>query len=185
MGKQAKPAKMASVATIIRLALQGQDGRNWYDTARADVIEQARRFDVSPVHYANVLSIFSPRVQVVRNRRLTEYYFAHGAPHESTMQATRAALAHYVQTGEIRGPKTGPFARACMGDQEAIVLDVWMAAAFRIDQEAFSRIGTRREAKRRIREAARRIGWTPAQVQAAVWTQTVRNAGRNAPQMAA
>jgi hypothetical protein len=133
---------------------------------------------ISPGRLADLLSVFSPRLQVLRSIRLTLEYIETGIVPSGVMRGTRAALEHYESTGEIRGPKTGPFARALRGDESAIVLDVWMAKAFGIPQTKLTGKAVAARCKGRIRTVARRLGWTPAETQAAIWTAAVRRAGR-------
>lgn len=170
--------RMSSVATLIGLAERGESGRRWYVHAREQVIEAAALLDVPPWYYADVLAITSPRVSVKRNIRLANHYLVTGEHHRTTMRSVRRALEHYEATGDIRGPKTSEFARALLGMGDAIVLDVWMARAFGIDQSAFTRPAVRARCEQRIRKAAAALGWSPAEVQAAVWTAAVRRAGK-------
>lgn len=170
--------RMASVGTLVALALQGERGRYWYHDAKRSATLAAEYYDVPLWVYADYLALFSPRVSVKRSIRLAHYYVEHGHYHPTTMKGIRASVDHYENTGEIRGPKTAPFARALLGDERAIVLDVWMAKAFKLPQAAFSRAAVHERACGRVRKAARKLGWTPAQVQAAVWYATVKAAGK-------
>jgi len=186
---KAKPKidRMASVGTLTKMAEAGVEGRHWYRTAKKAVAESARQLGVDTKEFAEVLALFSPRVSVRRNIRMAIHYFrAREAgltgderfPHDS-MRGVRSSVRHWEKTGEIRGPKTGPFARAIAGDADAVVLDVWMARAFGVDQKRFSNTPVRERAQGRIRKAAEQLGWTPAETQAAVWTTAVKQAGRN------
>lgn len=164
--------RMTSIRTLERLALQGVTGRHWYAYAAAEVRESAARLDVPVEEFSDVLAITSPRVSVGSNVRITLHYFRSDKTLPSgVISGTRAAMRHYQTTGEIRGPKTSAFAKACRGDLSAVVLDVWMARAFGVDQAKLSDSPrVHREACRRIRAVARRLGWEPAEVQAAIWT---------------
>lgn len=173
-----KPHRMASVATLTKLAIAGESGRGWYQDARREAERASKLLDTPLWVYADYLALFSPRVSVIRSIRLANYYALTGQFHPTTMRGIRASVEHYEKTAEIRGPKTGPFARALLGAGDAIVLDVWMAVAFRVKQSAFSRKATHAVACGRIRMVARKLGWTPAEVQAAIWTATVRRAGK-------
>lgn len=170
--------RLASVETLVLLALEGKAGRYWYAGAHRSVREYARLTDQSPRRVADMLALFSPRVNVRRSVRLAHHYLTTGEYARDTMQGVRAAVAHYEDTGEIRGPKTAPFARALVGDGDAIVLDVWMARAFGCDQRLLATKRVRERCESRIRRAADWLGWTPCEVQAAVWTAAVRRSGR-------
>ena len=68
------------------------------------------------------------------------------------------------------GPKTGPFTRALLGDEDALVIDIWVSRALGVEPKHLDRKLTRAKAEKRLRAAARRLGWPVAQLQAAVWT---------------
>lgn len=168
---------LSSVETIVGMAIVGESGRYWYHAAARKIAAVASELGCEPKRFADVLAITSPRVKVARNWNLTLKYIAHQS-RDGMMKGVRAALDHYLATGEIRGPKTGPFARAVLGDEQAIVLDTWMAKAFKCPHEKLRTKAVHAECATRVRAAAGILGWTPAQVQAAVWTAAVRAANR-------
>ena len=176
--------RIASVDTLEKLALAGADGAGWYDYAHGQVRAGAALLGVAPRRLADLLAVFSPRVTVKRSIRLAVTYARTGEVPYGVLQPTRLALDVYERTGRIRGPKTEPFARALTGDADAVTLDVWMAKAFGVDQSLFSAKGIHDRCRRRVESTARRLGWTPAEVQAAVWTATVRRSGRKVNSLA-
>lgn len=178
-----KPPRMASVDTLVRLARKGENGRFWYRHAMDQVEQAATLIGVESRYLADLLALFSPRVSVKRSIRFALRYAINGDYASDVMRGIQASVEYYYLTGEILGQKTSAFARALRGDESAIVLDVWMAKAFGIDQKLFQRISIQEKCKRRIRNAAKRLGWIPAQTQAAIWTATVRQAGRNPAQL--
>lgn len=176
-----KTPRMASVDTLCKLAERGEHGRTWYAHANEQIQSHADTIGVNAGIVADILSITSPRVAVSRNIKLANHFLKYGFPHATTLPGTIAALKHYADTGEIRGPKTSAFAHALRGNSNAVVLDVWMADACKCDQKAFATIGGYQKAAKRVVSASRRLGWTPAETQAAIWCATVEKAGRKAP----
>jgi len=167
--------------TLLRLAREGWDYRHWYENARSEIAHccMLQRWD--PNRFTDILAITSPRVAVRRNVRLTIGYMMTGMLPEDVIRSTHAALDHYNETGEIRGPKTSAFAAALKGDLDAVVLDTWMARALGVPHSAFGKRRIRESAARRIRFTAHLAGLMPAQMQAAVWAGAVKRAGRNVP----
>ena len=152
------------------LAREGEAGRSWYAVAGASVRAYAAEVGADPSFVAGVLAVTSPRVHVRWNAIYADHYIRTGTEHPRLMASVRAALRHYVATGEIRGPKTRAFRDALLGDPDAVVVDVWTGRALGALDEG------RLEGKRydaaadRIRRAAKRLRWTPAETQAAIWT---------------
>ena len=151
-------------------ARAGASERDWYARAELSIRAYATERGFDPARVADVLSLTSPRVSVSRNVRIARHYLETGAPTSDTMWSVRAALAHYEDTGEIRGPKTGAFARALMGDPDAVVVDVWVLRAF--DLRGWKSLTPKRyrDVSARIRRLATVLGWTPVECQAAMWT---------------
>lgn len=174
--------RMSSVDTLSALCEQGERGLHWYSHAKSQILEASSILSVEPQRLADLLALFSPRVSVKRNIHFAVHYVRTNTHTHDVMRSTRIAVAHYEETGIIRGPKTSAFSRAIMGDPDAVVLDVWMARALRIPQTAFDRKPVHAKATERIAKTASRLSVSPAQAQAAIWTATVSNAGRNPPQ---
>lgn len=163
-----------------RFIAKGWDGRFWYRDAK----EAIDTSGYNPSRFAAVLSIVSPRVHVRRSVALARRYMEEGELGPDVMRSVRLALAHYEQTSEIRGPKTEPFARALLGDEEAVVLDVWMAKAFDVDPGTIGRKYNIVPAVKAVRRLAAEHGITPAQCQAAIWTGIRREHGRSGGSLA-
>jgi hypothetical protein len=158
-----------SDALLRELCREGWMNRLWYHQSHQTVRQISREFFVEPQRVADVLAVSSPRVTVTRNVRATRFYFEHGhLPHDLVI-GVHLAMLHYEQTGEIRGPKTGAFAKCLMLNEDEVVIDVWMCRAIGIPHSA---AGTKRGygmAVRRIRKVADQIGIEPARCQAAIW----------------
>lgn len=166
---------------LCTLAKEAMDWCRWYTHATVDIqrVCDGKGWDFD--RFVDVISITSPRVAVTRNIRVALHYMDTGVFLSGTIYATRAAMEHYEETGEIRGLKTSAFARALKGDLDAIVLDTWMAEAFEIEQSRFQNKVVRKECEQRIRRAARDCEIRPAELQAASWAAIVRRHGRNTP----
>ena len=197
---------MRSVKKLTEYALAGAHGRDWYVHAELSIRRHCNSLGFDVQTYVDVLAITSPRVNVRKNVQLTNAYMAArstvvagdgedyqplhpGAQHglsltklhlrvSGLMRSIRSGLEHYERTGVIRGPKTSAFARALLGDGEAIVLDVWLARALAIDQKLLATKKVRLPAEDRIRRVARALGWEPRQVQAAIWVHWYEDLGR-------
>lgn len=156
------------------MALDGAHGRRWYADSVDDVHAAAASMGVAPDRFAAVLAVLSPRVSVRRNVQHTVRYLRTGTLGADVLPSNLVALATYERTGRINGPKTGAFARAVLGDPDALVLDTWIAKALGVPQEKLPNAPIRREAARRFRAVASRTGWTVAETQAAVWYSAIR-----------
>lgn len=172
---------MRSANHLCMLAREAMDWSQWYTRAKADIELVCKHKVWNFDRFVDILAITSPRVAVVRNIRAAMYYMDTEKYVSGTIYATRVAMEHYEETGEIRGLKTSAFARALKGDLEAIVLDTWMAEAFEIEQPRFQNKDIRKECEQRIRRAARVCDIRPAELQAASWAAIVRRHGRNTP----
>jgi hypothetical protein len=158
----------------LALCREGVDGIAWYADAREQIARYSALQGVTVEYTAGVMAVTSPRLHVSRNVAATRRY-VEGRSVEGLMRSVRAALAHFEDTGEIRGPKTGAFQRALLGDPAAVVVDVWMLRAFKQDERAKPAIY--RRVTRGIRAVAAMAGVTPADCQAAIWTATRRRYG--------
>ena len=173
---------MRSIRKLQEMALIGQDHADWYRWAKSDIKAACKQLGCKPKLFSDLMAITSPRVSVKRNIRFAIMIIGRpdNKPHDM-MRNIWASVQHYYRTGEIRGPKTGPFARALMGDLSAIPLDVWMARALSVTQVSLATKRVREPAQARIRKVADNLGWKPAEVQAAIWACQVKRAGRTVP----
>lgn len=169
---------MRSVQHLMTLARKGWAHRGWYKEAGGELRLAAARLCVDSQYLIDILAVTSPRMAVRRNIRVTLRYVKDGTLPNDVTRSTRAALSHYEDTGEIRGPKTSAFAAALKGDGGAVVLDTWMARALGVPQDKLSRKGVRESAARRVRHGAHLMGIEPAEFQAAVWSATTLRHGR-------
>ena len=90
------------------------------------------------------------------------------------MHGVAVSLLHWHHTGVIRGPKTSAFAAALRGDCGALVLDVWMSRALGVPQDRMFTRSNFAKADQRMAQTAKRLGWTVAETQAAVWSGAIQ-----------
>lgn len=160
------------IEELARFAEIGQHRRRWYNFAynMANNYAIARGYPTRVV--VSVLAITSPRVSVWQNWRMMRRYMENSSGPErfdGLMGSTIAALKHYEATGEIRGPKTAKFRDAIMLDPDALVLDVWMARAFKVTHAEVTHKKHAEWIFSMMRNLALDFGWTIAETQAAVW----------------
>lgn len=191
--------RTALVKATIKAAKRGEAYRNWYSDARDMIDYWAAQYGfghASKELIAAVISATSPRVSVKRNlslsRKVLDDYAAcgllanammgnHGimeSTHKVTAQVLRAHKAGGCPISAIRGLKTLAFASALAGNDRAVVLDVWMSRHFRCDQAEFKKPKAYAEYADVVTRAAAALGWTPCQVQAAVWADAIVQYGR-------
>lgn len=158
---------------MVRRALVGQGARYWYQRARAAILA---RYGIGGPLWADLFAATSPRSSVQGNVTLADRAYnllAQGRPVEegapygigrwTLRNVTRAAAGL-----PLSGPKVRAFARALRGDLRAVTVDVWMLrAAF--GTAVAATVERIRNVTRGVEAAARRLGWEPAEVQAAAW----------------
>lgn len=159
-------------------------GLGWYTRAEVAVRALASATGRAPDDVAAALAICSPRVHVVQSVRLARHWLDTGEPHPGTLPNTCAALAWYQASGEIRGPKTGAFARALLGDLDAVVIDVWILRALAVPEDHSPRGAAYDRLAARVRRLARRVGHSPRDTQAALWVGYQLHVGRTPADLA-
>jgi hypothetical protein len=171
---------MTNHCHLIRYAIAGQSGRRWYVDSRRSIRRWCKQNNQPFGRVCDLFALFSPRVPVTRCTRLTQHYALTGDFAADTLPSVRRSVEIYEETGVINGPKTGPFSRALRGSRRAVVIDVWMCRALGIDHVHYGdRITLRRTCDRVILRVSRKIGWTPTETQAAIWTGYLVLRGRN------
>lgn len=157
------------LAELNRYADIGASLKDWYAEARTEIGRLCSREGWDYDRFVCILAVTSPRVSVLRNFKFADHYMRTGFFLPDMMRTIRASVRHYEATGEIRGPKTGAFARNLLGDETALVLDIWMACALGVEQKVVNRKDNMRAAYRLVGTIAAERGWTIAQTQAAIW----------------
>lgn len=163
---------MTTKEKLLQLAAPFLNQSDWYQTAYQSIVSSCAEFGVDPQAFTLTLAVLSPRVSVQQNVRLAVGW--HMFETEPTvMRSVRTSFEWLVGSGyrraSIRGPKTGAFADALLGDPEAVVLDVHMGYVLNVPHSKLGGKAILAEASKRIRWVARRLGATPREAQAALW----------------
>ena len=147
------------------LARDGATGRGWYADSQQSIERYAARHGDDPARVSDVLAILSPRVTVDYSIRLANAYLRTGSA-PGAMRQRLQALARYETSGIFNGPKVNAFASALQGDPDAVVIDAWM---YRAAREKRTTAKSYRDTAAKIQRVAIRLGWPPAETQAAIW----------------
>lgn len=158
-----KPGKLFTV---------GREFADFYPRA----VESLSQFD-NPGELADIIAITSPRVHLRRNMRLASQVLRGEKPRDILPNVWRS-LAHYWNTGEIRGKKTSAFASNLRGDFRPVTLDVWMARAYGIPQTKLFRKDNFARIVRSIGALSRLHRIPPASIQAGIWAGAIIRSGR-------
>ncbi|MES2156057.1 MAG: hypothetical protein V4510_13065 [bacterium] len=146
----------------------------WYREARSYARALTREHGGGLGRAAGIIAALSPQISWGVNKRLAAQVMEHGWPQEGCLRLSEQR-AHDIWMGDrplavLGGPKTRAFYRAIMGDEDAVVLDTWMATAMGWPHNAFSARQYER-CERALREAAAVTSLAPSAFQAIVWTQ--------------
>lgn len=140
----------------------------WYSEARAVAQEVADVMDISLEAAASVVSAYSPRVTWSRNVTLAVAH-AQGSMLPCLGSSRKAALRAQVDGFDaLSGPKTNAFARAIAGDDDAVVVDMWICRAAGVNPDRLTP-AVYEDVAQSVRTVARRHGLSPATAQALIW----------------
>jgi len=152
---------------------------DWYAQSRAAI---QRNYGEDWRLFAGILAATSAhsglKGNVTMARRVYLQYKATG-----TISPDRLMPAHYTQlqkvleTGRPSGQKVGAFYDALVGDESAVVVDIWMQRHYKQPERPMSARQYKRLADK-LRAEASEAGMTPARYQAQVWSQ-IRGGGQS------
>jgi hypothetical protein len=140
----------------------------WYADAEKVADKVATNLKTTLEIGASVVSAFSPRERWTSN---VAKAIAFSLGQEVTGLSNNLKMAKTsLELGfeALRGPKTNAFARAIAGDENAVVVDVWMmrAAGYGVDSPNKTQYADVVDA---IKEVALEFGLTPRVCQALIW----------------
>lgn len=157
-------SELASRATFGQV----EQASKWYVDAERIAEEVARNLGTTLEVGASVVSAFSPRerwsVNVAR-----AISFSLGE--KVTCLKNNIVMANNALTmgfAALNGQKTNAFAKAIAGDENAVVIDVWMLRAVGIEKKTPNQSGYKELAKA-VTTVATKHGMTPRAMQALIW----------------
>jgi hypothetical protein len=160
----------AAYAGIVKNATFGQveQASKWYVDAEKVAHEVARNLDVSLEKGASVISAFSPRERWTTNVAKA-IAFSLGQDvvglSNNLKMANNSLLLGYQA---LKGLKTNAFAKAIAGDEDAVVIDVWMLRAVGIERKTPNQTQYK-ELEDAVKKVAFDNGMTPRAMQALIW----------------
>jgi len=147
---------------------QVEQASKWYLDAERVAAEVARNLDSSLEVGASVVSAFSPRERWTNNvAKAISFSLGNHIPgfKNNMLMANNAIAFGY---GALNGAKTNAFARAIAGDEQAVVIDVWMLRAVGIEKKTPSQ-SQYKEMANAVKKVAFDFGMTPRAMQALIW----------------
>ena len=140
----------------------------WYCDAEKVALEVARNLDTTLEIGASVVSAFSPRERWTSNVAKA-IAFSLGEKVTGLSNNLKMAQASLILGYDaLKGPKTNAFARAIAGDENAVVVDVWMMRAAGCENDSPNK-KQYNEISEAIGDIAKRFGMTPRACQALIW----------------
>jgi hypothetical protein len=175
-------AILPSVSDLVKAAKKGEAKRFWYSNARDSI---AREYGPDADIFVALLAATSPRQSVALNLSMTKSIFAawdllgrdlsentlHELGEMGDLGARYGNIRRALLGEQLSGPKVCAFKANLLGDEDKVTIDTWMVtfAGIRHERTVLTKGGIIAY-KRRVSKAARILGWTPAQVQAAIWS---------------
>ncbi|AHY27152.1 hypothetical protein PBI_PHANTASTIC_89 [Mycobacterium phage Phantastic] len=149
------------------------DGKVWYEEAKALAVECAVNGGMTLEQSAVMIAQLSPRLRWNKNveaaRSLVATGKAPGVLSRSVERALQAMTAEDPWSTFGKAPKTRSFALNILGDDHAVTVDVWAARVAGITEQQLGRAGVYEAIAHCYRLAAKRVGISPAQMQAITW----------------
>jgi hypothetical protein len=140
----------------------------WYADAEKVAHEVARNLDTTLEVGASVVSSFSPRERWSTNvEKAVSFSLGQkvvGLPNNLKM----AEASLHLGFDALRGPKTNAFARAIAGDQNAVVIDIWMMRAAKMEKDSPTK-GQYAELSQAVKRVSAQYEMTPRTAQALIW----------------
>ena len=140
----------------------------WYMEAEKVAQKVAENLGTSLEIGASVVSAFSPRERWTSNVSKA-IAFSLGESVTGLSNNLKMANASLILGYDaLKGQKTNAFAKAIAGDENAVVVDVWMMRASGAEKDSPNKTEYR-EISEAIRRIAEKYGVTPRTAQALIW----------------
>jgi len=147
---------------------QVEQASKWYVDAERVAEKVAENLNTTLEVGASVVSAFSPRerwsVNVARA-------IAWSLGQEVTCLKNNLVMANNALTlgfDALKGAKTNAFAKAIAGNEQAVVIDVWMLRAVGIEKKTPT-LNQYKEMVEAVKKTAFDFGMTPRSMQALIW----------------
>ena len=156
--------EIASKATYGQI----EQASKWYLDAERVAEKVAANLNISLENAASIVSAFSPRERWTANVAKAIAFSLGETPVglSNNLRMARAAIS--IGFDALKGPKTNAFARAIAGDENAVVIDVWMMRALGLEKKSPNGEEYKTIA-RAVRTVAAEFGMTPRAMQALIW----------------
>jgi hypothetical protein len=160
----------AAYSGLVKNATFGQveQASKWYVDAEKVAHEVARNLDVTLEKGASVISAFSPRERWTTNvAKAIAFSLGQdvvGLSNNLKMANSSLLLGYQA----LKGLKTNSFAKAIAGDEDAVVIDVWMLRAVGIERKTPNQTQYK-ELEDAVKKVAFDNGMTPRAMQALIW----------------
>jgi len=147
---------------------QVEEASKWYVDAERIAEKVAENLGTTLEVGASVVSAFSPRERwSVNVARAIEFSLGQ----EVTCLKNNLVMANNSLTlgfAALKGMKTNAFAKAIAGDEQAVVIDVWMLRAVGIEKKTPNQ-SQYNELVKAVKDVAFQYGMTPRAMQALIW----------------
>ena len=156
-------------------AVTVREGMAWYDEARQLTVKLSLVSEYTTAQVAAAMAHLSPRLRWNQNVEAITQLVLYGTLPAYIMQgpakrARKALVAtEPMNTFGKRAKKTLAFARNINGDVNAVTVDVWIMQVVGITEQQLKMVGVYDAVAHAYRLAAKRRGFTPAQLQAITW----------------
>jgi hypothetical protein len=140
----------------------------WYADAEKVAHEVARNLDTTLEVGASIISAFSPRERWTSNVAKAISFSLGEKVTGLSNNLKMAEASIHLGFDALKGRKTNAFARAIAGDQNAVVVDVWMMRAAGCQNDSPNKTQYE-QISRAIVMVAEQFKMTPRSMQALIW----------------